>query len=113
MKGYRDAFHPPPPSPIHHNQDSKRIYNGGTGSGSGSEGRRSPTPTPHRRAGSSPPPRPLFDEPDIEIDLDEMAAMEEMEREEGLRSLINKNGEGDEGAPPVLEKEDDWEGLYD
>jgi hypothetical protein len=58
----------------------------------------------------------LFDEPDIdigfddEIDLDEMAAMEEMEREERLRSEKTKTqtiNTGD-GPPPDLEEEDDW-----
>lgn len=44
--------------------------------------------------------------------MDEMAAMEEMEREEASRSRSRPtNGEGD--APPVLGEEDDWEGLYD
>ena len=45
--------------------------------------------------------------------MDEMAAMEEMEREEASRSRSRPtNGEGND-APPVLGEEDDWEGLYD
>jgi hypothetical protein len=117
MKGYREAFHPPPPSPP----------NPGMGIGPGSDHGRDQSPTPqaharqnHHRPTSSPPP--LFDEPDIdmgfdeEIDLDEMAAMEEMEREERLRTSHDKTktmGMGDDGLPPDLEEEDDWEGLYD
>jgi len=109
MKGYRDAFHPPPPSPppIHH-----------TGSDQGDHDHdQSPTPQAqgyHQRT-SSPPP--LFEEPDIDIefddgiDMDEMAAMEEMEREEASRSRLRPE-HGDD-APPVLGEEDDWEGLYD
>ena len=46
--------------------------------------------------------------------MDEMAAMEEMEREEASRSRSRPtNGAGDDGPPRVLEEEDDWEGLYD
>ena len=108
MKGYRDAFHPPPPSPppIHR-----------TGSDQGDHD-HDQSPTPQNRRTSSPPP--LFDEPNIDsdfddgIDMDEMAAMEEMEREEASRSRSRPtNGAGDDGPPRVLEEEDDWEGLYD
>jgi hypothetical protein len=118
MKGYREAFHPHPPSPPNNNP----ISNYDQGYGDGDHGRdESPTPQAregHHRPTSSPPP--LFDEPDIdigfdeEIDLDEMAAMEEMEREERSRISNNKTQTmGDDGPPPPMEEEDDWEGLYD
>jgi hypothetical protein len=40
-----------------------------------------------------------------------MAAMEEMERETaaGARKAMSTDG----SEPPILEEEDEWEGLYD
>lgn len=74
---------------------------------------RTPTPTPANGLNNSGE-EGLFDE----ADLDEMAAMEEMEREARAgNSNGNSNGGGrgdvDDGPPPQLEEEDDWEGLYD
>jgi hypothetical protein len=99
MKGYREAFHPPPPSPPRQERESSSNPNI-TYNSDPERDIRTPTPTPANGD------EPLFDE----ADLDEMAAMEEMERE--ARSS-RPNGNGDDGPPPQLEEEDDWEGLYD
>ena len=114
MKGYREAFHPPPHSPpqerhrtsspnmdISYNSDPERDI-------------RTPTPTPANGITSDRGEEGLFDE----ADLDEMAAMEEMEREaRGGHSNGHGNGSGgrdvDDGPPPQLDEEDDWEGLYE
>ena len=114
MKGYREAFHHPPHSPpqqrhrtsspnpdISYNSDPERDI-------------RTSTPTPANGIASNRGEEGLFDE----ADLDEMAAMEEMEREaRGGHSNGHGNGSGgrdvDDGPPPQLEEEDDWEGLYE
>ncbi|RXK37489.1 hypothetical protein M231_05210 [Tremella mesenterica] len=49
---------------------------------------------------------PLFDGPD----MDELVAMEEMERESQDKRSGSKVVDDE---PPVLEEEDEWEGLYD
>jgi hypothetical protein len=105
MKGYREAFHPPPPSPTRQERESTPNPNISYNSDPERD-IRTPTPTPANGDG------PLFDE----ADLDEMAAMEEMEREARAGNSNgggNGDGDGDDGPPPQLEEEDDWEGLYD
>lgn len=103
MKGYRDAFHPPPartPSP-------PILGNG--------DGMLTPPPeddgdVPEDVAsvqGAASRSQPLFDE----VDLDEMAAMEEMEREAAAGARRAASTDGSE--PPLLQEEDEWEGLYD
>lgn len=78
--------------------------------------RRTPSPTPgvNSNSHSHSSGGALFDE----VDLDEMAAMEEMEREaashvSGRGTGTGNGDDGDDGPPPQLEEEDDWEGLYD
>ncbi|WWD21436.1 hypothetical protein CI109_105921 [Kwoniella shandongensis] len=118
MKGYREAFYPAPRSP-----SPPPIL----------------SPTPDRAL--SPPedydpeteamdrPEPLFssrlpreEDDGGDPDLEEMMAMEEMEREaeqaqgqarahETSSALVPPH-QGDDG-PPVLDEEDEWEGLYD
>jgi hypothetical protein len=105
MKGYREAFHPPPPSPPRQDRESSPNPNISYNSDPERDV-QSPTPTPTNGVASNRGDEPLFDE----ADLDEMAAMEEMERE--ARSS-RPNGSGDDGPQPQLEEEDDWEGLYD
>ena len=105
MKGYREAFHPPPPSPPQPNRTSSPNMDVAFNSDPERD-IRTPTPTPANGVASSRGDEPLFDE----ADLDEMAAMEEMERE---ARTSRPNGSGDDGPPPQLDEEDDWEGLYD
>ena len=53
---------------------------------------------------------PLFED----IDLDEMAAMEEMEREQAeAEGSKRRAGSTDGSEPPVFHEGDEWEGLYD
>lgn len=105
MKGYREAFHPPPPSPPQERHKTSSPNMDVAFNSDPERDLRTPTPTPANGEGGRGD-EPLFDE----ADLDEMAAMEEMERE--ARSS-RPNGSGDDGPPPQLEEEDDWEGLYD
>jgi len=105
MKGYREAFHPPPPSPPQERHKTSSPNMDVAFNSDPERDIRTPTPTPANGEGGRGD-EPLFDE----ADLDEMAAMEEMERE--ARSS-RPNGSGDDGPPPQLEEEDDWEGLYD
>jgi hypothetical protein len=109
MKGYREAFHPPPPSPPRQERESSSNPNI-TYNSDPERDVQSPTPTTANGVASNRGDEPLFDE----ADLDEMAAMEEMEREARAgNSNGGGSGDGDDGPPPQLEEEDDWEGLYD
>ncbi|KAK8847346.1 hypothetical protein IAR55_005203 [Kwoniella newhampshirensis] len=108
MRGYREAFYPRP---------------------------RTPSPPPFIRALSDGPltppeyylpdsesgpqePEPLFasrredDDEAGDPDLEEMMALEEMEREAG-QVQDKANVVPPDDGPPVLEEEDEWEGLYD
>lgn len=116
MKGYREAFYPPAP--------------------------RSPSPpglSPLHTSPALPPldgiddvpesddgmprARPLFarreeEEEEDGPDMDELMAMEEMEREVGnVQGKSAPNGQANghtNGAPaPDVPEEDEWEGLYD
>lgn len=105
MKGYREAFHPPPPPAADDGADA-RVQ----------DGLLSPPPEDQDDDGATGAPAPAREEPLFDdVDLDEMAAMEEIEREAAA-------GAGGAGAgarramssePPVLQEEDEWEGLYD
>ncbi|KAK4687832.1 replication fork protection complex subunit TIPIN/Csm3/Swi3, partial [Tremellales sp. Uapishka_1] len=102
MKGYRDAFYPRARSPTTPLSPPPQ------------EASRSPSPSAPpsvpARLGTPGTPRevPLF-LPD-DGDLEEMMALEEMEKEERAKAApINRA----ESEPPVLEEEDEWEGLYD
>ncbi|WVW78555.1 hypothetical protein I302_100511 [Kwoniella bestiolae CBS 10118] len=109
LKGYKEAFNPPP---------------------------RSPSPPPLSDRGLTPPidqevgeaneplfnPRPPVqdDEDEFGPDLEEMMALEGMEREAQSQRPAptappkgSGTGDGDEDGPPVIEEEDEWEGLYD
>jgi len=48
---------------------------------------------------------------DGDPEIEDMMALEEMEREEAERG--DKARAGDEDGPPSVEEEDEWEGLYD
>ena len=108
MKGYHDAFYPPPRSPTPP-----------PGSRSPSRARVSLSPAPtdeglvhtveadsHSRRSSEP----LFQEAeDVDPDMVDMMALEEMEREEAA-AAANGGNNGDGGdEPPILEEEDEWE----
>lgn len=119
MKGYRDAFHPPPerspspprpqdglltpppedsPGPSQYERSSHQSNGNGNGNGNA-----------HGQGqGRSRREEPLFED----VDLDEMAAMEEMEREQAEASR-RRGISADGSEPPVLLEEDEWEGLYD
>lgn len=131
MKGYRDAFYPPPPE-LERDQDESLDMGqdidlaefgmdfdidvdmeNETGNGIGNR-----TGGPSQRRSSEP----LFEaHEDEDVDLDELAAMEEMEREQaGVPTASRTNGDeggttqiGGGDGPPDIEEEDDWEGLYD
>ena len=113
MKGYRDAFHPPPersPSPPQPRDGLLTPPPDESPDHSPSRSQRSIRPANTNGNGNGIGQRqveePLFDE----VDLDEMAAMEEMEREEAARGrAVSTDG----SEPPVLQEEDEWEGLYD
>lgn len=128
MKGYREAFYPPPRSPTPQQA---------------TEGDFGLTPPPDDDISRHPPSvnnsdhndgdgrqssgPPLFE--DVDPELEDMIAMEEMEREEAGRTATaskKQSGEeasrggaarlpggGDDEGPPMLEEEDEWEGLYD
>ncbi|RSH92096.1 hypothetical protein EHS25_008508 [Saitozyma podzolica] len=116
LKGYREAFYPPPrsPSPDPTGERDTRL----TPSREDHEHDLPPTSDAAAPVGRSS--QPLFDEaPDDaldgqdEPDMDELMAMEEMERVQGGAS-------GADGADSMQEKgnermveEDEWEGLYD
>jgi hypothetical protein len=131
MKGYRDAFYPPPLELERDlDQDQDQSLDLGqdidmaefdidvdmeneTGNGIGN---RTGGPS-HRRSSE-----PLFEaHEDEDVDLDELAAMEEMEREQaGVPTASRTNGDrggttqgGGGDGPPDTGEEDDWEGLYD
>lgn len=138
MKGYRDAFHPPPersPSPPR-TQDglltpppagpeeeegdspsgtpsrTDRTIHQSTGNGNGNGNRNGNGSRGGAGAGGGQREEPLFDD----VDLDELAAMEEMEREQAAAEAgVSKRraGSTDGSEPPVLQEEDEWEGLYD
>jgi len=159
MKGYRDAFYPPA-SPIAASPGSPASLHAGDeqgeererNEGHGGEGAEQDDPFGRPDLDQHDPRRdssaPLFDLADDDgPDMDELIAMEEMERsggqetderdarerEEELRvarqARLKAFGEGSRGgdevgertngmgkgddAPPPLEEEDEWEGLYD
>lgn len=115
MKGYKEAFYPPPPrspsppvlsplpnSPLLPTADVPVDHP------------LSPTQFAQERNGERRSSEPLFDTVDREEeadgpDLEELMAMEEMEREQAIV--------GASAVPPVSipreEEEDEWEGLYD
>jgi replication fork protection complex subunit Csm3/Swi3 len=112
MKGLRETFYPPaksptPTSPIRDGSPSPVREAEDEEEGEGRE----------RSQGRSS--EPLFtDGPDEEgPDMDELIAMEEMERD--IRPQQGAGSQGESGrvgsgeVPPVLEEEDEWEGLYD
>jgi len=103
IKGYREAFYPPDKSPtppaspaLTPPPDELDVDEGGSG-----DGQRADGTTPQRGL--------LFDEGEDGEgpDDDELRSMDEMERTDA--------GDKEDGraAPPVLEEEDEWEGLYD
>lgn len=109
MKGYRDAFHPPPertPSPPRPQDGLLTPPPDESPSGVPSPSHRPGHQSNGNGNGDGQREEPLFDD----VDLDELAAMEEMEREEAARGRAASNS-GSE--PPVLQEEDEWEGLYD
>jgi hypothetical protein len=129
MKGYKEAFYPPPPN---HDldPDENRDQDGNINLDFDMDMDIDPDAeaegdyeSPIRRSSE-----PLFDPVAEDVDLDEMAAMEEMEREQGQASgrdgvSARSNGRGDEngaghaggdgGGPPPMDDEEEWEGLYD
>jgi hypothetical protein len=129
MKGYKEAFYPPPPN---HDldPDENRDQDGNINLDFDMDMDIDPDAeaegdyeSPIRRSSE-----PLFDPVAEDVDLDEMAAMEEMEREQGLGTgrdgvSARSNGRGDEngaghaggdgGGPPPMDDEEEWEGLYD
>jgi hypothetical protein len=131
MKGYKEAFYPPPPN---HDldPDENRDQDGNINFDFDMDMDVDPDAEVEAEADHGSPVRrssePLFDPVAEDVDLDEMAAMEEMEREQGQASgrdgvSARSNGRGDEngaghaggdgGGPPPMDDEEEWEGLYD
>lgn len=139
MQGYRDAFYPPPASPERQTIRSPTHDADGLSEGdAGGVGDAEIEPgTARRGASDRGSSQPLFDRADDEDDgpdFDELLAMEEMEREQAVEpsdqevrearlKAVQREGEGDnripdgaetsgDDAPPPLDEEDEWEGLY-
>lgn len=151
MKGYKEAFYPAPrsPSPMDITPRSSRAQ---SPIGNDANGPASPTRSIPSGSGARRSSEPLFDNDDEALfdfdhdlgekrgrgdeddgpDLDELLAMEEMEREGATAGASNtadtgesgqkgsagegsKEGDGTrEDAPPAVEEEEDeWGGLYD
>lgn len=118
MKGYREAFYPPPPrspsptglSPLPTSPPSALpATNDETGNISDDQGLSGA----QRNGAARPSARRLFepgpeDGMDDGPDFDELLAMEEMEREQGGGSDLVRAP-----APAQDAEEDEWEGLYD
>lgn len=111
MKGYKEAFYPPPKSPTplpkHNGEGDDRLT-------PALSDRASPEMDDRESRPAAVQKEPLFDrgddaEEDGGVDMDELMALEEMEREGEVRR-------DEVDAPPRLprvEGEDEWEGLYD
>ncbi|WRT64841.1 uncharacterized protein IL334_001777 [Kwoniella shivajii] len=102
LKGYRDAFYPPPASPSPPPMSDRGLT----------------PPLSSQQDEEGPNPEPLFaarpaEEEGLDPDLEEMMAFEEMEREAGTQTHQHPSKEINGDEPPVLEEEDEWEGLYD
>lgn len=111
MKGYRDAFYPPAPrspsppglSPLHTSPPPPA----------------SDAPLGDHEENDVPRSEPLFDRSE-EMDgpdLEELMAMEEMERDSfstsGAAHTANGRPNGGVSLHPDEPEEDEWEGLYD
>lgn len=109
MKGYREAFHPPParstsPHALGNGALTPPLDDDDVEAAAAAEADRDGD---EGSQGAGARPGPLFDD----VDLDEMAAVEEMEREAAAGSRRAMSTDGSE--PPLLDEEDEWEGLYD
>jgi replication fork protection complex subunit Csm3/Swi3 len=121
MKGLREAFYPPARSPTppsahssDHSPNRPNIDRSDPPTrGDDEDEDEIRVPSPRRQ--------PLFTPLDLEAgdedgpDMDELMAMEEMEREVHADAARKEGGEGANKVDdvPVLEAEDEWEGLYD
>ncbi|ORY31033.1 replication fork protection component Swi3-domain-containing protein [Naematelia encephala] len=116
MKGYRDAFYPPPPSPTPPPRSASELRLTPPSDVDEPDFMRPRSKTPlfdlpedgDRQAAE---PETNDDGDEGEMDMDEMMAMEEMEREERERG---QGGQQPRSAEPAsVDHEDEWEGLYD
>ncbi|OCF58894.1 hypothetical protein L486_03387 [Kwoniella mangroviensis CBS 10435] len=120
LKGYREAFYPPPRSPSPPPLSDRAL----TPPSASQEDDRSADPQGREPLFTSRPA--VQEEDDLGPDLEEMMALEEMERDAqnqsqnqnqnntptSIATIGGRRVDDYDGPPPDLEEEDEWEGLY-